>query len=287
MRIITLARLGFRHPLLAARYVVLRLLFPRKLAPENIKTVLWDILPVKTNSRHQEITLLRSIDHGTKISQRLVALTSQLVIEAGSINVNFLDQRASQKSDNPETASFIAGGGLYNIWPGEHYRLLSALVRVTKAKHIIEIGTFWGAGALALKAGLDSTPGGKVTTYDIVPWHSFKDTLFVKSDFDDGLDQVVGDLQDASFFKSQQALFEQADIIFMDAAKNAVMERRFLETFRHCKFRNNPILIIDDIHLWNMLDIWDEIQWPKVDISCFGHYTGTGLVDLRSDVVLD
>lgn len=40
------------------------------------------------------------------------------------------------------------------------------------------------------------------------------------------------------------------------------------------------LLVIDDIRLWNVLEIWESIASPKLDVSGFGHYTGTGLVEL-------
>lgn len=40
-----------------------------------------------------------------------------------------------------------------------------------------------------------------------------------------------------------------------------------------------PILVFDDIRAWNMLAIWREIRMPKLDLTSFGHWSGTGLVD--------
>jgi hypothetical protein len=30
--------------------------------------------------------------------------------------------------------------------------------------------------------------------------------------------------------------------------------------------------------LWNMLDIWYHLDKPKLDMTSFGHWSGTGLV---------
>jgi hypothetical protein len=38
-------------------------------------------------------------------------------------------------------------------------------------------------------------------------------------------------------------------------------------------------LVFDDIRIWNMLRIWREIVRPKLDLTSFGHWTGTGIVD--------
>ncbi len=214
------------------------------------------------------------------MSERLLTVTCQAAAEARGTNLNFLDERVRERLNHPEVAAWLAGGGSFNTWPGEHYRFLAALVRTMGARRAVEIGTYWGAGALALRAGLRSD--GEIVTYDIVPWNSFEATLLRADDLKNGIRQVVGDLQDPTFFASQRSVIEQADIIFMDAAKDGKMERRFLEEFGDCNCKRNSLLVIDDIRLWNMLDIWDDVRWPKLDISSFGHYTGTGLVELPS-----
>jgi predicted O-methyltransferase YrrM len=44
--------------------------------------------------------------------------------------------------------------------PGEHYRLLAALVKLLQPERVLEIGTFHGLSALALKKFLPSA--GKI-----------------------------------------------------------------------------------------------------------------------------
>jgi hypothetical protein len=41
--------------------------------------------------------------------------------------------------------------------------------------------------------------------------------------------------------------------------------------------------MFDDIRLMNLLSIWRGIQRPKMDITSFGHWSGTGLVDWCPD----
>jgi hypothetical protein len=50
------------------------------------------------------------------------------------------------------------------------------------------------------------------------------------------------------------------------------------------KPKNNKILIIDDIKFINMIDLWINIESPKIDISSFGHWSGTGIVDISDQV---
>src|SRR6266513_3023075 len=66
------------------------------------------------------------------------------------------------------------------IWPGEHYRLLAALVKLLQPKRVVEVGTFRGLSALALKKFLPVA--GKITTFDIAPWESVSDTFLRPED---------------------------------------------------------------------------------------------------------
>jgi hypothetical protein len=70
-----------------------------------------------------------------------------------------------------------------------------------------------------------------------------------------------------------------ADLIFVDAAKDGHMEREFIELFKRTPFKNPPIVIFDDIRFPEMCLIWRDIEKPKLDISSFGHWSGTGMVD--------
>lgn len=257
------------------RKFILKALFPARINPAEMKTFLWNILPVKTKARHQEITLLSSIDTRSDLPKELLNFAVKAVETAQTIHLNLLEERAMA---NPFAASVMKESGYYfNTWPGEHYRLLTSLAMARGAETIVEIGTFHGASALAFKEGV-ALDSGRVVTFDIVPWNNFEQTLLRKQDFDDKLTQIVGDLQDPIFFNQHRDLFEKADLIFMDAAKDGIMERIFVNSFSQLNYKKSPVLIIDDIHLWNMLDIWEEIMMPKLDITCFGHYTGTGLV---------
>lgn len=265
------------------RRIVLRVLFPNRIPVSEIKNYLWSVLPVKTKNRHQEITLLRSEDQGQNIPRDLLSVAAEAAALACDLPMDFVQARFQSKRELPAIDLLLASGWSANQWPGEHYRLLSSLCRVLKAKNVVEIGTFWGAGSLALRDGVG--PDGRVTTFDVIPWHGFPETILLDSDFGRGLCQIVGDLQDPAVFEQHRSIFEGADVIFMDAAKDGVMERVFLAQFARCCFKPHALLVVDDIRLWNMLDIWDEIRLPKLDMTCFGHYTGTGLVKLNSEVI--
>ena len=164
------------------------------------------------------------------------------------------------------------------VWPGEHYRLLAATVKVLRPKHIVEIGTFRGLSALALKQFLP--PDGKIVTFDIVPWSSILDTCLHPEDFvDDRLRQEIADLSDIAAFELHRGLLQETELLFMDGPKDGVFERKLLRQLETLHFSRPLLLMLDDIRFWNMLAIWHEITRPKLDLTSFGHWSGTGLVE--------
>ena len=88
-----------------------------------------------------------------------------------------------------------------NEFPGEHYKILSSIVKITNAKKIVEIGTYTGLGTLSIKEGLSSP--GKIITYDIINWNQLGlESHFTEEDFKDGsIEQILGDLSDDNFFE--------------------------------------------------------------------------------------
>lgn len=193
--------------------------------------------------------------------------------------------RAAQEAwhtELPELSARVAADGndFTRIWPGEHYRLLAALVKLLQPKHVVEIGTFRGLSALALKKYLPAA--GKITTFDVVPWNSFADTCLRPEDFqDDRLRQQIGDLSNPAVFELHRPLIQEMELLFVDGPKDGVFERKFLQQLETVDFHKPLLVVMDDIRFWNMLAIWQEIARPKLDLTSFGHWSGTGLVEWR------
>ncbi len=210
--------------------------------------------------------LFSSDDELTQPSARLITLAQQLIETTRGLRLDALQSRVGGPED------------FFNLWPGEHHRLLAGLVMVCRPQLVIEIGTGSGCSALAMKHTLPSE--GQIVTFDIVPWQRAPEGLLRESDFQDGrLAQYTDDLTWQEGFEMHRGLFERADLIFIDAAKDGRMEERLVKTLRMVAFRTRPVFVFDDIRLWNMLKIWRELPWPKLDFTSFGHWTGTGLVE--------
>jgi predicted O-methyltransferase YrrM len=163
------------------------------------------------------------------------------------------------------------------IWPGEHYSLLAAAVGTVQPRMVIEIGTATGLSALCLLQGLPV--GCRVVTFDLLPWKKYPGTLLKDVDFADGrLNQQLADLSDPAVFAAHADLLRQTDVLFVDAPKDGKFEPAFLGLLDTFRFDRPPLVILDDIRLWNMLPVWRNIRRPKLDLTGFGHWSGTGLV---------
>ena len=209
--------------------------------------------------------LFSADDDYARPSNHLIDLSLKVIKRAGSIELRNVGSRMKKPPYWPE------------IWPGEHYRLLAAFVSEQRPKKVIEIGTCTGLSTLSMKAYLPAD--SQLITFDLIKWDDFEDTILTPDDFCDGqLKQVIGDLGDSQIMKNHVDLFKDAELIFVDGPKDRTFETRFLENLGMINFVKAPYLIFDDIKDWNMLAFWRTIRKPKLDLTSFGHWTGTGLV---------
>jgi predicted O-methyltransferase YrrM len=213
-------------------------------------------------ARHVEPSLIASPTGAP--SERLLDIALQAVADARSIDLRWLAER--------DPTAFA------NVWPGEHYKLLAALVALLRPTNIVEIGTATGASALAMKSTLRED--AKIVTFDVVAWQAVPSAVLRDSDFADGrLEQRQDDLSTPTGWRANAELLRGAQFIFLDALHDGVQERSFLRGFEEVGLAAAPVLMLDDIRLWRMLSFWQDIERPKLDLTSFGHWSGTGLVD--------
>lgn len=219
----------------------------------------WPTLPV----RHQEPSLVYSVDDGsTQEPHPLVALLLQAASNAQSISLSAIRERCA----DPMAADFV------EQWPGEHYRLLAGLSQTLEARRIVDVGTYTGLSALSL-----GYFGAHVVSYDIHGWCTFKDTALRESDFEDDLEQRIGDLSDPAFFLSQTNVLREADLIFVDGPKDGVFEWKFADLLYSSLADKSTVIVWDDTRLMNMVAFWAALAAPKLDATSLGHWSGTGL----------
>jgi hypothetical protein len=167
----------------------------------------------------------------------------------------------------------------FTIWPGEHYLLLAAMMKVLQPKVVIEVGTDSGLSALCIKHYLP--PDGKIVTFDLIPWQKVEEGDVVEADFADGrLEQRLADLGDPAVFEQNRELIASADFMFIDGPKNVTFENALMKHLATVTFAKPPVLMFDDTRLPSMIEFWRDLKYPKLDVTGFGHWSGTGLVEL-------
>jgi predicted O-methyltransferase YrrM len=172
----------------------------------------------------------------------------------------------------------------YDPFPGEHYRLLSAFTAILAPQTIVEIGTYTGMSAACFLHSM--RPESKLFTFDLVPWNDFE-THLDPADFRTGrIVQHIADVSRPGVFDEYRHLFETADLIFCDAPKDVAFESALVRNLSNMTPKRSCLLVFDDIRYLNMIDIWRSVASPKLDLTSFGHWTGTGLIDMREGLKL-
>jgi predicted O-methyltransferase YrrM len=214
-------------------------------------------------ARHAEPSLLLSADDDAAgPSERLLDVALAAVQAARTTHLDAVSSRLPEPPLYP------------SIWPGEHYRLLAGLVLTLTPRVVLDIGTFRGLSALALREHLP--PGGRVASFDVAPW-SVTDTALRDDDFADGrLSHHVADLSTRS--DEFEELLGEAELVLVDISHDGDSETRMLQQFEG-RLRTGAIVVFDDIRLMSMLSFWRGIDRPKLDLTSFGHWSGTGVVE--------
>lgn len=221
-------------------------------------------------ARHVEASVSCSQDDTSGPNEFLVGLSLQAISKAWNTQIEYINPMLSDSS-------------YYNVFPGEHYRLLTAIMALGKHQTVVEIGTFTGIGSKSILQGLEH---GTLHTFDIVPYDQFSSHLS-SDDFTTGrITQHIADLSAAATFDQYFSLLDSADVIFLDGPKDGVFEYQLLRFMQQLSAKPWRLLIVDDIRFVNMTDAWRSIQNPKLDITSFGHWSGTGLVDLSQGLQL-
>jgi predicted O-methyltransferase YrrM len=231
------------------------------------KPTLKHLLPPPVKADHGEYSMILSMhDEPSRASSSLLKLSLAAIEAASSLDLSDISAR------------FIHSPVYSEIWPGEHYKLLAGLTLALKPEVAIEIGTATGLSALCMKKFLPQ--GSRIVTFDVIPWQQYPNSLLQQEDFSDGsLVQEVANLADMNAIEKNYDLLSQATLIFIDAVHDGALEKKLVENFQKIRFQKKVYIVFDDIRTWNMLKMWREIRFPKIDLTSFGHWSGTGLVE--------
>jgi predicted O-methyltransferase YrrM len=224
--------------------------------------------PVLRAIRHSELSIICSADDDARPNAWLLDLSLQAIQDARQTSLKDLAERNKLRPDSV----------YYDVYPGNHYRLLQVLAHNVAQRNIIEVGTFTGMSSACMLRGMPESC--KLTTFDLVSWRNFRSHLTEEDFASARITQVLEDLSDSTTFGKHLQLFNDSELIFCDAPKDGIFEHKFLMNLTRIKPTSTCLLVLDDIRLINMIDVWRAIKSPKLDLTSFGHWAGTGLVDI-------
>lgn len=231
---------------------------------------LGELPPVPVRARHAEWSAVSSADDlYVRPVDALVDILLAAASTAGSVRLDALAARC----ETADEARWV------QTWPGEHYRLLAALAKTLAPKVAVEVGTFQGTGALALLAGMPAQ--GRVVTYDVVAWRDVDGVVLREDDFGDRLEQRIGDLADETFLEGEIDVLRSADLIFVDGPKDGHFEEKFCVEVVGRLTDRPRLVVFDDICRLNMLQLWRDMPYAKLDATSLGHWSGTGMILTR------
>jgi hypothetical protein len=144
----------------------------------------------------------------------------------------------------------------------EHYRLLSYISNIHNGIKILDVGTFKGCSALAFSYNKNN----KVYSFNLLDQ---LDLNYVPDNIEFIVDNILNGKYDS--------LINESKVILIDTFHDGTFEKEFYDYLFKLGFKG--ILILDDIYLNSeMINFWDSIKIEKIDMTDFGHMTGTGVV---------
>ena len=162
--------------------------------------------------------------------------------------------------------------------PGkEHYILLAYLSSLHPGSTIIDIGTHYGASALALSTSSETT----IHSFDINRKVFLRDMSNVSFE--------LADLWDETVFAHWEETIMNSAVILLDVdPHNGTMEYEFYMRLKEKGYKG--LIVCDDIWYFKEMrdNFWLKIPTEeKVDITSLGHWSGTGVISFvpRPDIV--
>lgn len=151
----------------------------------------------------------------------------------------------------------------------EHYRLLKYFAKNIDG-HIIEIGTHCGTSAVAL---------ANATKHDVITY----DIADVKENDLSNIKNLTFRLCEFTSDDEYKERILNSKMIFIDAPHTGEFEQMCYDWLVENNYKG--ITIWDDIHLnKKMENFWHGVEKNKIDVSGYGHSTGTGIILFSDDI---
>ena len=142
---------------------------------------------------------------------------------------------------------------------------------------ILDIGTHQGRSAVSLS----HNSSNKVISYNIVDQIPDKSHLIHKKlNIEFRIKNVIDDLK--------KDFISKVKIVMIDIDHFGRIESLILNKLYQCGF--SGIILLDDIHHPQprekllMENLWKNINLKKYDLTQYGHFSGTGVVIMNSDI---
>jgi hypothetical protein len=150
--------------------------------------------------------------------------------------------------------------------PGEeHYRLLALLGTWFEGRRLYDIGTGGGHSAVALSWN----KANRVISYDVA-----NSRVTVNESSLASVEFRIGDC-------TKDAQLPTAALVFLDASPHdGLFERELYDRLVAGGFQG--LLVLDDMNspqFPGMRQFWLAIDKPKIELTPYGHHSGTGLVN--------
>lgn len=153
----------------------------------------------------------------------------------------------------------------------EHYRLVRYLASQIDS-NVVEVGTHAGSSAIAMSLDTKHT----ILTYDIVEMKG-KNYDYIKN--------IIFRLTEYQNDSEYLEFILNSKMIFIDAPHNGFFERELYAWLKEKQYKG--MTVWDDIHLnEDMKSFWNDVDLPKLDITKYGHITGTGVIYFSNDTEL-
>jgi hypothetical protein len=159
----------------------------------------------------------------------------------------------------------------------QEYRLYSYLSSLFNDITILDVGTFKGRSAISLS----HNDNNKVISYNILDQIKNKNhKIYSKHNIEFRIKDVLKDLNKEFVSKLKIVMI---DIDHFGSIESLIMNKLYKEGF-------SGIIILDDIHhpfpleKKLMENLWKNINLKKYDVTKYGHFSGTGIVIMNSDI---
>lgn len=176
---------------------------------------------------------------------------------------------------------FLVDKKHYNDYSGiQEYRLYSYLTTYFNNIKILDIGTNTGRSAISLS----HNENNKVISYDIVNHiNNSNHNIYKKNNITFKISDVLDDMTE-DFIKDVK-------IVMIDIDHFGKNEKLIIDKLIELNY--SGLILLDDIfhpskeEFICMQDLWNNIDLKKYDITSYGHFSGTGIVLMNTDIEIN